>query len=326
MADPVVLVLGCGIGGVAAAHELRKLLPASHRVIVIDRDAQASFPPSYLWVMTGERKPEAIKRRRSQLSRKGIEFVHATVRQIDLDAKYVRAEGREFHYDYLILALGAETSLDTKPGLAEAAHSFYTLDGAERLAANLRYFAGGRVVISVAGTPFKCPPAPYEAAMLLEHYFHSRRIRQKVEIDVYTPEQRPLSIAGDESGEAVMGLLAHKGIGFHAGMQIESVDASRREAVFDDGTVAPFQLLIVVPEHYAPSVVREIGLTDETGWVPVDPLTLETQRRDVFAIGDITIYPLPDGAVLPKAGVFAEQQALVAARNIAYQAGRWQAP
>jgi sulfide:quinone oxidoreductase len=319
MADPVVLILGCGIGGVVAAHELRKLLPASHRVIVIDREAQASFPPSYLWVMTGERRPEAIRRRRSQLSRRGIEFVNADVRQIDLDAKYVRAEGREFHYDYLVLALGAETTLETKPGLAEAAHSFYTLDGAERLAANLRYFAGGQVVIAVAGTPFKCPAAPYEAAMLLEHYFHSRRIRQKVEVQVYTPEQRPMAIAGADNGEAVMGLLAHKGIGFHPGKQLESADAARHEITFSDGTVAPFQLLIAVPEHRAPAVVQETGLTNATGWVPIDVWTMETQRENVFAIGDITSYTLPDGAQLPKAGVFAEKQGKVAARNIAFR-------
>ncbi|HLF79579.1 MAG TPA: FAD/NAD(P)-binding oxidoreductase [Dehalococcoidia bacterium] len=319
MADPVVLVLGCGIGGVSAARELRRLLPSSHRVIVIDRDAQASFPPSYLWVMTGERRPEAIRRRRSLLSRKGIEFVNADVREIDLDAKYVRAESREFHYDYLILALGAETSLDTTPGLAEAGHSFYTMDGVERLAASLRYFAGGRVVIAVAGLPFKCPPAPYEAAMLLEHHFHSRRIRQKVEIELYTPEQRPIAVAGEENGEAVMGLLAHRGIAFHPGKRLTSVDPVKREALFEDGSSAPFQLLIAVPEHRAPAVVRDTGLTNETGWVPVDPETLETRVSGVFAVGDITTFPLPDGMQLPKAGVFAEKQAIVAARNIAFR-------
>src|SRR5262245_7001196 len=141
MANQLVLVLGCGIGGVVAAREARRLLPDSYRVTVIDREADASFPPSYLWVMTGARRAESIKRQRAKLSRKGIEFVQADVKQIDLASHYVRADSREFHYDYLILALGAETSLDTRPGLAEAAHSFYTLEGAERLAAALRYFA-----------------------------------------------------------------------------------------------------------------------------------------------------------------------------------------
>src|SRR3990172_8690710 len=181
MPEQVALVLGCGIGGVVAARELRQHLPGSYRVVVIDKEPEASFPPSYLWVMTGDRRPEAIRRRRSQLARHGIEFVNAEVRLIDSQNRYVRADSREFHYDYLVLALGAETTLDTKPGLAESAQTFYTLDGAERLAASLRYFAGGRLLIVVASTPFKCPAAPYEGAMLLESYFHSRRMRQKVE-------------------------------------------------------------------------------------------------------------------------------------------------
>lgn len=320
MPDPVVLVLGCGIGGVVTAREARRLLPASHRVIVIDREAEASFPPSYLWVMTGDRRPESIRRRRLQLTRKGIEFVNADVRQIDVANRYVRADSREFHYDYLVIALGAETTLETRPGLAEAAHSFYTLEGAERLAATLRYFAGGRIVIAVAGLPFKCPPAPYEAAMLLEHHFHSRRMRQKVEIAVYTPETQPVAVAGPENAEAVMGLLAHKGVELHLGAQIASADPSRHEAVFAGGESAPFDLLIAVPEHRAPAAGRDAGLTDATGWLPVNASTLETEHENVFAIGDVTHVALPDGLALPKAGVFAEAQAKVVARTIAHRA------
>ncbi len=319
MPEQTVLVLGCGIGGVVAAREARRLLPETHRVIVIDREKEASFPPSYLWVMTGDRRPESIKRKRAQLARKGVEFVNADVRQIDLANRHVRAGSREFHYDYLIVALGAETTLEGKPGLAEAAQHFYTLDGAERLAANLRYFSGGRVVIAVAGLPFKCPPAPYEAAMLLEHHFHERRMRQKVEIAVYTPEKRPMAVTGQANGEEVMGLLAHKGIEFHPESQLTGVDVAKHEALFADGAAVPFQLLIAVPEHRAPAVVQEAGLTDATGWVPVNASTLETQHENVFAVGDVTYIPLADGLHLPKAGVFAEHQAKVAVQQIAYR-------
>ena len=310
-----------------AANEARRLLPSSSRVVVIDREARASFPPSYLWVMTGERRPEAITRQRSRLSRKGIEFVNAEVRQIDVVNRYVRAEGREFYYDYLVVALGAETTLETKPGLAETAHSFFSLEApsASRLTCAT---SGGRVVIAIAGLPFKCPAAPYEAAMLLEHRFHERRLRQKVEIDLFTPETRPLAVAGNESGEAVTGLLAHKGIGFHPERQLTSVDATSREVRFADGGSAPFDLLIAVPEHRAPAIVRESDLADETGWIPVDQGTLETRHENVFALGDATYIRLPDGMLLPKAGVFAEAQAKVVAKIIAQrsQGGRAPAP
>ncbi len=276
--------------------------------------------------MTGERRPEAIKRNRARLARHGIEFVNAEVRHIDLEQHYVRADSREFHYDFLVLALGAELTLDTRPGLAEAAQTFYSLDGAERLAAALRYFSGGRILIAVAGLPFKCPPAPYEAAMLLEDHFHSRRVRQKVQIDIFTPERGPIMVAGADNSEEVRGLLAHKGIGLYTEKRLVSVDPHRHEASFDDGSVEAFQMLIAVPEHRAPALARDLALTDESGWVPVDPATFETQRDNVFAVGDMTYVPLPDGAQLPKAGVFAEKQAQVVAHNIAYRLGRGKRP
>jgi sulfide:quinone oxidoreductase len=328
MHEPTVLILGCGMGGVVAAREARRLLPASYRIVVIDKEAEASFPPAYLKLMSGEVRPEVIKRRRAQLGRRGIEFVNAEVRQIDVANRYVRADSREFHYDYLVIALGAETSLDTKPGLTEAAHSFYMHDGAERLAASLRYFSGGRVVIAISGLPFKSPTAPYEAAMLLEHSFHERRIRQNVEIAIYTPETTPLAVMGTENSEAVMGLLAHKGIEFHPDMRIAAVDTSKHEIGFDDGATSAFQLLIVVPEHRAPAVVREAGLVDESGWISVNPATLETQFENVFALGDVAYIAMADGQALPKTGAFAEGQAEVAARNIGYRVkgGRLPAP
>jgi sulfide:quinone oxidoreductase len=267
--------------------------------------------------MTGDRRPESISRQRARLARHGVEFVNADVREIDLANRHVWADSREFRYDYLVIALGAETTLDTKPGLAEAAQSFYTLDGAERLAASLRYFSGGKVLISVAGLPFKCPPAPYEAAMLLEHYFHSRRMRQKVDIEIHTPETMPLGITGPANSEMVADLLAHKGIELGTSRQLVSVDTHRHETVYADGSTTPFQLLIAVPEHRAPPVVR--GLVDETGWVSIDPQTMETTYENVFAIGDMTYIRLPDGLQLPKAGVFAEHQGFVAARHIAYK-------
>jgi sulfide:quinone oxidoreductase len=317
MAQATVVVLGCGMGGIAAANELRSLLPAPNRVIVIDKDAFGSFPPSYLWLVTGGRRLVSMRRDRSRLARKGIEFVCADIRQIDLETRQVRADSREVRFDYLVIALGAELAPEVIPGLGETAHTFYTLEGSERLAANLRYFAGGRIVIAIAEPAFKGPAAPYEAAMLLEHLFHERRMRQKVEISVYTPEALPLAAYGPACGEEVAGLLAHRGIAFVPGRRLSAVDAGRREAVFDDDSRAPFDLLLSVPVHRPPEVVRETGLADEGGWLPVDRATLETERPGVFAIGDIARLALPGGASLPRAGTFAEGQARAVARVIA---------
>jgi sulfide:quinone oxidoreductase len=314
-----VLVLGCGLGGVVAARETRRLLGNRARVVVIDRDPIATYPPSYLWVVSGERRSEAIRRRRDRLARHGLEFVTAEVRQIDLANRYVRADSREFTYDYLVVALGAETTFESTPGMSEAAHSHYTVEGADRLAAALRYFAGGRVVIAVTGTPYKAPSAPYETAMLLEQSFHNRRMRQKVELDVFTPEPAPLPFAGEEASETVRGLLAHKGIGLHTNCTVVAADGQRRELTFDDESVEPFQLLVAVPEHRAPAVVREAGLTDDTGWVPVHRDTLMTAHDGVFAIGDVAHIAMPGGAPLPKIASLATSQARTVAHQVTWR-------
>jgi sulfide:quinone oxidoreductase len=324
--DATVLVLGCGIGGVIAARETRRLLKPNHRVLVVDREPQGSFPPSYPSIVVGERRAASLRRARAQLSRHGVEFASADVRQIDIANRYVRADSREFRYDHLVIALGADTTLESTPGLADAAQTFYTLDAADRLGAALRYFSAGRVVIAVAGTPYKGPGAPYEAAMLLEHYFHTRRMRQNVEIEIVTPEERPLAYAGLPTGDLILDLLAHKGIGFHGDRHLATVDAARHEIVFSDGETGTFQLLIAIPEHRAPEVVVEAGLTDATGWIPVNRRTLETDYEDVYAIGDVTRYGLPDGTDLPKAGIFAEAQAMVVAKRIAHKINGGDAP
>jgi sulfide:quinone oxidoreductase len=302
---------------VAVAHELRRLLPQPHRVVVVDRDARAGYPPSFGWVMTSARRAAALARERGRLTRRGIEFVNADVHQIDLEARQVRADSRELRYDRLVVALGAELLLEETPGLSEVGQTFYSLEGAERLAANLRYLAGGRVAIVVAGEPIKGPSAVYEGAMLLEHYFHERRMRQKVEIDIYTPEARPLAAFGDEASELIGDLLAHKGIGVHLGRQLESVDGHHHELHFSDGSTAGFESLIAIPRQRAPHVVRDAHLTDEDGWVAVDPVSLETGHANVFAIGDVTRIDLPEGGALPKTGSLARAQARAVARTIA---------
>lgn len=314
MAEPTILILGGGVGGVVAANELRKRLRKRGRVVVVERQLQQSFAPSYLWVMTGARDPRAITRDITRLERKGIEVVNGQVQGIDVSRRTVTLDGREIAYDYLIVALGAELAPEAIPGLVNA-HTFYHLAGAERLRNVLASFEGGRVAIVVSSLPYKCPAAPYEGAMLLESSLHRRRLRHKTGLAIYTPESQPLPVAGPALGGSVQELLAHKGIEFHPRMTLTAVEDGVLR--FEDGSAASSDLLVAIPPHRAPQLVREAGLADESGWIPVDQSSLETRFENVFAIGDVTRVPLPDGMALPKAGVFAHSQALVVARNIA---------
>ena len=312
-----VLVLGGGIGGVVAATRLRRLLAREHRVLLVEREADHLFQPSLLWLMLGWRSPDQIQRPIARLARRGIEVVRGNVERIDPARRKVVIDGKEQTADYLVIALGAELAPETIPGLALAGHNLYSLAGARDLSAARAKFRRGRIVLLVSAAPFKCPAAPYEAAMLLEDDCRRRAVRTAVSIDVYTPEPGPMATAGPEVSKQIRQMVESKGIGYHPEHAVTQVDVGNKRIAFANGASAEFDLLVYVPPHRAPQLVKDAGLTGPSGWVNVDRATLATSFPGVYAVGDITGIPLTIGKPLPKAGVFAHGQAEVVARNIA---------
>ncbi|MCC6747212.1 MAG: NAD(P)/FAD-dependent oxidoreductase [Deltaproteobacteria bacterium] len=311
-----VLVLGGGVGGVVTARELRKLLPAPHRVVLVEREREHLFAPSLLWLMVGMREAKAIRRPLAELAKKGLEVRTGEIEAIDPVARRVTVSGEALAADYLVVTLGADLAPETIPGLAKAGHNFYGLAGAESLWAALRSFQGGRIVVLTAAPAYKCPAAPYEAAMLLDHYVRAER-RLEVSTAVYAAEPAPMGVAGPHVSAAVRELLATKGIAYHPEHQVTQVDPQARRITFANGAHADYDLLAYVPPHRAPRVVREAGLTGASGWISVDRHTLETSHPQVYALGDVVSIPLTLGKPLPKAGVFAHGQATVVAQNLA---------
>jgi sulfide:quinone oxidoreductase len=335
MSDRVtVVVLGGGVGGLVAARSLRKKLPEQHRVVVVDRERDHLFAPSLLWLMTGKRTPRAISRPLDRLARRGIEVIGGEISQIDPDTRHVRVvehpeggdplsrrlagAGRDLEADHLVLSLGVDLAPETIPGLTEAGHNFYTLAGAESLRHALPDFNGGRIVILTATPAYKCPAAPYEAAMLLLDHCRRRGIGDSTHVDLYAAEPGPMGVTGPEVSAQVRRMVEDQGIGYHPEHQVTAVDGSAKTIAFANGATAGFDLLAYVPPHRAPQVIRDAGLVDDSGWVPVDRHTLHTRFPAVYAIGDVTGIPLTMGKPLPMAGVFAERQAEVVANNIAY--------
>jgi sulfide:quinone oxidoreductase len=322
MAEHTVVILGGGTGGLVAARRLRRLLDAADRVVLVDRDPVYQFAPSFLWVMTGTRRPGQVSAQRARLRRAGIEVVQAEAREIDLTGRRVKTSEAEIGFDRLVVALGAELAPDALPGFPDAAHNLYTLDGAAAAGQALRRFEGGRVVVAISGLPYKCPAAPYEAAFLTEALLRHRGVRDTT-IDIYTPEPFPMPTAGPVLGEALTGMFAQRGIGFHPDQAIEAIDPQARELVLAGGGRAGYDLLLGIPAHRPPEVAATSGLASGTGFLPADPATLATTAEGVFAIGDITAIPLSGGKFLPKAGVFAGAEAKIVAANIAAElAGR----
>ena len=311
------LILGGGIGGIVAATRLRQRLAPEHRVVLVEKEADHVFSPSLLWLMLGRRRPGQISRPIAALARRGIELIRGSIERIDPAARTVHVNGEEIAGDHMILALGAELAPELIPGLAQAGHNFYTLAGSQSLCSALPKLSKGRLIVLVAAMPFKCPAAPNEAAMLLEYDCRRRGVRKDVQVDLYTPEPGPMPVAGPEVSAALRHMVEAKGIGYHPGHAVTSVDPIKRRLAFANGAEADFDLLAYLPPHRAPKVVREAGMCGESGWVPVDRGTLETKFPGVYAIGDVTGIMLTSiSKPLPKAGVFAHNQAEVVAHNI----------
>ena len=310
------LILGGGIGGVVVANELRRRLPRGDRVLVFERAEEHVFAPSLLWLAIGDRAAGAIRAPLSRLLRHGIEVVHGNVETIDPLQRAVTANGERYQGDAIVIALGAQLAPQVIPGLEEAGHDVYTLEGALSLREALRVFRTGRIAVLTAAPLYKCPAAPYEAAMLIEYDCRRRGVRQDVSIDVFAAEPGPMGVAGPAVSASVKAALGAKNIAYHPGRQVLGADASGRRLTFTDGSTADYDLLVYVPPHRAPEVVVAAGLTDATGWIPVNRNTLETTHAGIFALGDVSTIPLSLGKPLPKAGVFAHAQAQVVARNI----------
>jgi sulfide:quinone oxidoreductase len=317
MAPRTVLVLGGGIGGLVTANELRRRLDPADRVVVIERERRHLFQPSLLWMMVGRRRRDQIERPLRELLAPDIRLIEAEVTSIDPAARRVETTAGAFAGDALVVALGAEPNRDAVPGYREAALDFFSPEGAAACARALDAFRGGRVVVTVAALPYKCPAAPYEAALLLDDELRRRGLRERSEIDVHSPEPAPMPVAGPAMGAAVVGLLGAKGIRFHPGSRVERFEPGSRVIVMTDGSRVDYDLLAGVPPHRAPAVVRESPLAGETGWIPVDRATLETRHERVHAIGDVTTITLANGKPLPRAGVFAHGEGLVVAHRIA---------
>ncbi|MCP4203087.1 MAG: NAD(P)/FAD-dependent oxidoreductase [bacterium] len=310
-----IVILGGGAGGLVAAHDLRRRLPEKHCIVVIDRAADHQFSSSLLWLMAGQRRAEQIHRPLKRLAAQGIEYHQDEVEAIDVGGRLVRTRSEQFDFDYLIVALGAQLAPETIEGFDKMAHNLYDLNGCEQIRAALETFEGGKIGVLVTSMPFKCPAAPYEAAFLVDTVCRKRGVRAKTEIHLFTPEHQPMPVAGPRLGDAIAEMLRAREIDFHPLYTFQELWPETKEIVSSDGA-DEVDLLIAVPPHQVPEVVRAAGLVGVSGWIHVDKKTLRTEHDGVFAIGDVTSIRLPNGKMLPKAGVFAHSQAKVVAEQI----------
>jgi sulfide:quinone oxidoreductase len=304
-----VLVLGAGFGGLELTTRLSEEFGDGVDVVLIDQSESFVFGFSKLDVMFGRALPAGVRHAYRNAVKPGVRFVQATVRSIDPVAKRVETDAGPYEGDVLVVALGAALDPAATPGLLEGGHEFYTVDGGFAAREVLADFDGGRVIIGVLSTPFKCPPAPSETALLLHENLVGRGLRERSEIALIMNFGRPIP-PSPQASSALVDAFAERGIEWHPQREVCELDPARNVAILRDGGEMAYDLFLGVPVHRAPAVVLESGMTVD-GWIPVDPLTLETSFPGVFAIGDVA------AVGTPRAGVFAEGHAIVAADRIA---------
>lgn len=280
--NKTVVVLGAGAGGLTAAADLRKVLPAEDRIVLVDRAFGGGPGLSLLWVLRGWRTAEQVTARPTAAALPGVEMVTAEIERIDIDARTVHCgPAGSIGYDALVIALGAGLDTAALPGLPQAletgvAGQFYTLEGAADLHTKIEAMAAGRVMVLVAAVPFKCPAAPFEAAFLIADQLGEKFAGGAVRVDAFAPDALPMPVAGPAVGNALVGMMDTKGIGFHGGRSATAIDPHACTVEFADGTTESFDLLAVVPPHAPVAAVRSSGL-GPNGWIPVDPATMATR-------------------------------------------------
>jgi sulfide:quinone oxidoreductase len=306
-----IAVLGAGFGGLELTSVLSEQFGDELDLVLIDKADGFVFGFSKLDVMFGRTTAAEVLHRYSDIVKPGVQFVSATIRSIDPLTRRVSTDHGDFEADILVVALGADLDPGATPGLLEAGHEFYTVAGAFALRDVLENFTGGHVIVAVTSTPFKCPPAPSETALLVHDMLQDRGLLDSSTVSLVMPMGVPIP-PSPAASEVLLTTFAERGIAWHPGRLVRGLDPSRKMALLDDGGEMPFDLFLGVPTHRAPAVVLESGMAVD-GWIPVDPLTLETSFPGVYAVGDVT------SVGTPKAGVFAEGQALVVASAIAAQ-------
>jgi sulfide:quinone oxidoreductase len=304
-----VVILGAGFGGLELATRLSESLADEVRTTLIDQNDAFSFGFSKLDVLFGRKATEDVLLHYDDISREGVEFRQERVTSIDPEQRQVTTDAGSYDADILVVALGADYDFAATPGFEEGGVEYYSVAGAERMRDVLSDFDSGKILLGILGHPFKCPPAPFEGALLLHDHFVNRGTRDSVEIRTVGPMAAPVPITKEVS-QSILDALTERGIEYIPNQRVLELDTRNKEARLASGGSIPYDLFVGIPVHRAPHVVESCGLAVD-GWVPVEKTNLATRFPDVYAVGDVTALPMA------KAGVFAEAAARVVADDIA---------
>jgi sulfide:quinone oxidoreductase len=325
-----ILIVGGGVGGTIVANLLARSLHRNEaEITLIDSTGKHAYMPGWLYMPFNhvDAEDDQLIRPERDLLNNHVHLVTGEVQKIDTQNRelHVRhsmgleeiigtggASEAMYPYDYLVLATGARLVASDLPGLDGTEgkwHHFYSAEGSLQLRQALSTFEGGRIVITVGGIPYRCPPAPLEFTFLLDDWLRKSGLRDKTEIRYLYPLPRVFPI--ESVAEVATPLLEERDVKYTVFFNTEAVDTERKVISSMEGEEFPYDLLVIVPPHRGAKVIEESGIGDEQGWLPTDRATLEVKGQErVYALGDATDLPVS------KSGSAAHFEAKVVAHRL----------
>ena len=310
---PHVVILGGGFGGLAAANEIRNSLDSSKvKITIIDKKDWFMVGYAKLWIMNGTRTFENSIGSLNELPKKQINFIKDEIIEINPKNNFVKTKSENISFDFLIIAMGAVLAPEKIPGLTENGFNLYDHNQLDEIHHKLNKIESGKIAIVIMGMPYKCPPAPFEASLLVDSMLRKRGVRDSVQIDFYSPAPITLPAAGPEVSKQILDLVNSEKITFHNSQKIKHVEP--KKLIFENNEYN-FDILLAIPPHIAPKVIYDSNLALKPGFISIDR-DCKTPFENIFAVGDVTSLTVNDTMAVPKAGIFAEGEGIIVAKNI----------
>ncbi|MDC0883705.1 FAD/NAD(P)-binding oxidoreductase [Nitrosopumilus sp.] len=310
---PHVVILGGGFGGLSAANEIRNSLDSSKvKITIIDKKDWFMVGYAKLWIMNGTRTFENSIGSLNELPKKQINFIKDEIIEINYNNNFVKTNSENISFDFLIISMGAVLAPERVTGLVENGFNLYDHNQLDEIHQKLDKIESGKIAIVIMGMPYKCPPAPFEASLLVDSMLRKRGIRDSVQIDFYSPAPITLPAAGPEVSKKILDLVNSEKITFHNSKKIIRVEP--KKLIFENDEYS-FDILLAIPPHIAPKVIYDSNLAKEPGFIPINR-DCKTPHENIFAVGDVTSLVVTDSMAVPKAGIFAEGEGIAVAKNI----------
>jgi sulfide:quinone oxidoreductase len=296
------------------AAKIRKELDEKEwKITVIDNDELHHYQPGWLFIPFGVYTEKDCVKPKREFIPKGVEFILDEIIGIAPDKKLVEGKKGKYNYDWLVIATGARIVPEEIEGMMDDwgknTFNFFTLEGASELFKKFKYFDSGKIVLSLAEMPIKCPVAPLEFLFMADWFFTVKGVRENIEIEYVSPLEGLFT--KPTAARTFRTYADDKNIKFTGGFDIAQVNADEKTIESHKGDKVNYDLLVSIPPNFGAQVMEDSGIGDPMCFIDTDQFTLKAKGLDnVYVIGDATNVPAS------KAGAVAHYESDTVVENI----------